>query len=125
MPSGTCTTVTFLDFFFGGGVKPPFGRILTGVFLTTGAGVFFLPNLGLRTEPSLFNFGGGGINTPSVGGFGSHAQQQQQQQQQRFGLFNAPLSSSSYSRPYGNGLDQAPAPLLALLESKASHVLEQ
>ena len=73
---------------------------------------------------SLFVGGGGGINTPSVGGFGSHAQQQQQQQQ-RFGLFNAPLSSSSYSRPYGNGLDQAPAPLLALLESKASHVLEQ
>eukprot|EP00903_Cladosiphon_okamuranus_P015217 g14064.t2 len=69
---------------------------------------------------ALFGGGGGAGSTAagySVGGFGNHAQQRQQQ---RFGLFNAPSSSSSYSQPYSgsNGLDQAPAPLLTLLESK-------
>ncbi|CAM9255832.1 unnamed protein product [Scytosiphon promiscuus] len=51
------------------------------------------------------------------GGAEGHSQQQQQQQQQRFGLFNAPTSSWSYSQS-NSGLEQSPAPLLMLLESK-------
>ncbi|CAM9536402.1 unnamed protein product [Pylaiella littoralis] len=41
----------------------------------------------------------------------------QRHQHQRFGLFNAP---SAYASQASNGLEQAPAPLLALLESKIS-----